>query len=306
MTAVQVTLAAGIAMGFGLALSRERWFWAVISAFLVFVNTRSRGDTAVRATQRALGTLFGIFVGLGIGLLIGDWKIPTALLALSSLFFAFYSLPVSYARMTFFISAALALVYALMGVLTVELAWLRVEETVIGTLAGMLVSATVFPTRSRVPLEAAVAGYYAALRALLEALGGRAAPAATMRRLAQDLDQAYGGLVDAARPIGTPWQVVTRPGKVRQTLSLFLATTYWARLAARQGPLNDGAPDAMTTDKLLARLDDLQARKAECFYIDRDRSASAPLRGVSSFPRAPDDTLSALDATMARLYPEDR
>ena len=42
--AIQITLASGIAMVFGLMLSRERWFWAVLAAFLVFTNTRSQAE----------------------------------------------------------------------------------------------------------------------------------------------------------------------------------------------------------------------------------------------------------------------
>ncbi|MFY0573913.1 hypothetical protein ACN28S_05675 [Cystobacter fuscus] len=41
--AIQVTVASVIAMAVGYAVSAERWYWAVITAFVIFTRTRSRG-----------------------------------------------------------------------------------------------------------------------------------------------------------------------------------------------------------------------------------------------------------------------
>ena len=62
--AVQVVLACALAMAGGLWVSEQRWFWAVLTAFLVFVNTQSRGDAILRGVDRALGTAAGILVGM--------------------------------------------------------------------------------------------------------------------------------------------------------------------------------------------------------------------------------------------------
>jgi uncharacterized membrane protein YccC len=69
--AIQVALASGIAMAGGLMLSKTRWFWAILTAFLVFTNTQSRGDAAIRALQRALGTVAGIVVGIALATVLG-------------------------------------------------------------------------------------------------------------------------------------------------------------------------------------------------------------------------------------------
>src|SRR4051794_8196187 len=41
--ATRVTFAAGLAMAGGIALSPQRWFWAVMTVYVVFLNARSRG-----------------------------------------------------------------------------------------------------------------------------------------------------------------------------------------------------------------------------------------------------------------------
>ncbi|MGR6469162.1 FUSC family protein [Rhizobium sp. PAMB 3182] len=304
-TAIQITLAAAIAMAAGLALSRERWFWAVLSAFLVFINTQSRGDTAMKAVQRAVGTPVGIVAGLVLAYAFGAHPLIIALLALASIFLAFYNLPVSYGRMTFFISIVIALAYALMGVLTLDLMWLRVEETLIGSIAGILVSATVFPTRTRATLNQAEARWYAALKSLLEATrseerGGE------LIDLSHRLDEAYGNLVTAARPLGAPWQLVVRPGHVRQTLGLHRAATYWARLFARNvsvGHVEKGAPLLALIDDLLQEIEGLAERKADCFYLERLRTA-ARLDAANFDRRKISDSLGMLEATLTRFYPD--
>ncbi|CAN7439302.1 FUSC family protein [Ensifer sp. ENS07] len=231
--AIQITLASGIAMVFGLMLSRERWFWAVLAAFLVFTNTRSRGDTAVKALQRSAGTLFGIVVGIIVGTLVaGNIYLVLPLSALC-VFLAFYFLAVSYATMTFFISVVLSLVYSLMGVLSPHLLQLRLEETMIGSIAGAAVAFVVFPTRTRTTLDAAVATWCDELKGLLQAARDGASGLVLITR-SQALDRAYRDLAAAAKPLGLPWQLVTRPGHVRQALAIFMACTYWARVFARR------------------------------------------------------------------------
>ena len=305
LTAVQITLASALAMSAGLALSRDRWFWAVLSAFLVFTNTRSRGDTMVKGTERALGTLLGIITGLLLALAIGDRPVIAGGLAGIALFLAFFNLPVSYARMTFFVSIVIALAYSLLGVLTFDLMVLRVEETVIGAVAGVLVSATVFPAHTRGPLETAVEAWYSALEDLLGALRLKQVDPGALQRLSRTLDESYSALVDAARPLGTSWQVITRPGRVRQTLALFLAATYWARLSARKRAETETTDSKGEEDMIMSLMDllaQLKSKKAACFYVARDSIRRPP----SSMPmpqRPMTDSLDTLGATLDRLYP---
>jgi uncharacterized membrane protein YccC len=267
-SAIQITLAAGIAMVFGLMLSRERWFWAVLAAFLVFTNTRSRGDTALKALQRSAGTLFGIVVGIVAGTLVGGNIYLVLPLSALCVFLAFYFLAVSYATMTFFISVVLSLLYSLMGVLTPQLLQLRLEETLIGSIAGAAVAFFVFPTRTRTTLDATVATWCNELIGLMQAARDGASGLVLLAR-SQALDRAYRDLAAAAKPLGLPWQLVTRPGHVRQTLAIFLACTYWARVFARRvgaEAVEEGSDFTMELDASIARTRTVRDKASAYFY----------------------------------------
>ncbi|MGO6906477.1 FUSC family protein, partial [Rhizobium ruizarguesonis] len=231
-SALQITLASALAMGFGLLLSRERWFWAVLAAFLVFTNTNSRGDTAMKALSRSLGTVFGIAIGLLLATLISGQLAIAIPVAAVCIFLAFYFLQVSYATMTFFISIVLCLVYGMTGVLTLDLLQLRIGETVIGAVAGTAVAFLVFPARTRGALDAALARWFQALEDLLNAIG-EGKSGFELIALSQKIDACYRDVTVAAKPLGSSWSVVTRPGQIRQTLAIFLSCTYWARILAK-------------------------------------------------------------------------
>ncbi|MGH6805269.1 MAG: FUSC family protein, partial [Ensifer adhaerens] len=187
----------------------------------------------MKALQRSAGTLFGIVVGIVAGTLVaGNIYLVLPLSALC-VFLAFYFLAVSYATMTFFVSVVLSLLYSLMGVLSPELLQLRLEETLIGSIAGAGVAFVVFPTRTRTSLDLAIKTWCGELAGLLQAAKDGASGMALIVR-SQALDRAYRDLAAAAKSLGVSWQLVTRPGHIRQTLAIFLGCTYWARVFARR------------------------------------------------------------------------
>lgn len=303
-TAIQITLAAGIAMFFGLMLSRDRWFWAVLAAFLVFTNTRSRGDTAIKALQRSAGTLFGIVVGIVAGTLVaGNIYLVLPLSALC-VFLAFYFLAVSYATMTFFVSVVLSLLYSLMGVLTPHLLQLRLEETLIGSIAGAGVAFVVFPTRTRTSLDSAMKVWCSELTGLLQAARDGATGMALIVR-SQALDRAYRDLAAAAKPLGVSWQLVTRPGHVRQTLAIFMGCTYWARVFARR--VADEADAVGSTfhsdiDDNLALVRSIEEKGAGYFY-DISRVAGPADRHLPISKNDAELGLEMIGISLDRLHP---
>ena len=275
--AVQITIASGIAMIFGLLLSRDRWFWAVLTAFLVFNNTQSRGDAALRAIQRSVGTLVGVAIGLAVATLLSGHPATTVVLAAVCVFLAFYFLQVSYALLSFFVTIVLCLVYGLIGQLTFEVLLLRLEETVIGSVAGMFVAFVIFPSSTRSTVELALARWYDALGQLLEAVNAGESRYRLIG-LSNRLDEAYRDLTVAARPLGSPWSLVTRPGPIRQTLALFLASSYWARILARDFSNAENRDDPeirRAVDDARRALEKAAARGAQCFSIKTSRHAAA-------------------------------
>src|SRR5262249_26552139 len=80
--ALQVGIAASLAIVVGELVSPTRWYWAVLTAFIVFVNTTSRGDVLSRGWQRLVGTIGGVLAGMGLAVLVSGQE----LLALLVLF----------------------------------------------------------------------------------------------------------------------------------------------------------------------------------------------------------------------------
>ncbi|MBX3039588.1 MAG: FUSC family protein [Bdellovibrionaceae bacterium] len=155
--AIQATLATGVAWMFGTALSPERWYWASITAFVVFAGA-SRGDTITRAVFRIVGTFLGLVVGAGIAFgLKGHHGIEWA----SIIFFVFLGLLGARLAFGFFSAFAftlmLAVLYDLMGLLTDQILLLRLEETAVGAFVGAIVSIVVLPTSTRSTARASIA-----------------------------------------------------------------------------------------------------------------------------------------------------
>jgi hypothetical protein len=300
--ALQITLASAIAMTLGLMLSRERWFWAVLASFLVFTNTNSRGDTAMKALQRSLGTLFGIAMGLFLATALTGHMAVALVITTIAIFLAFYFLQTSYATMTFFVSIALCLVYGMTGSLTVDLLLLRVEETMLGAAAGTFIAFVVFPARTRSALNTALATWFSALEELLSAAAAGETTNALIA-LSQKLDAAYRDIAAAARPLGSTWSVVTRPGHIRQTLAIFLAATYWARILAKDFDRSACDNDGMKLiDAERERATLLAKRQSDCFFVDQ-KASSAPERHLPLSHAGARLGVEMIGSTLDRLYP---
>lgn len=301
-SALQITLAAAIAMTLGLALSRERWFWAVLASFLVFSNTNSRGDTAIKALQRSIGTLFGIAFGLVLASLLSHQMGIAIAASIVCVFLAFYFLQISYATMTFFISIVLCLVYGMMGVLTFDLLKLRLEETVIGAVAGTLVAFLVLPARTRGALDTAVAKWFEALKELLSAVSDKKSQPELIV-ISQKVDACYRDITLAARPLGSTWSIVTRPGQIRQTLAIFLSVTYWSRILARNhmaDAVDDDLKRRIAAD--ISMLDTVAPRGSECFLITRKQMRPTG-RHLPLWREGVRLAVEMIGSTLERLYP---
>ncbi|PND22004.1 hypothetical protein CN934_08215 [Ensifer sp. MMN_5] len=264
--------------------------------------TRSRGDTAVKALQRSAGTLAGIVVGLAAASAIGGTVYIVLPLGAACIFLAFYFLPVSYASMTFFVSVVLSLAYSLLGVLTPQLLELRLEETLVGSVAGAAVAFVVFPTKTRTTLDGAIRNWCDKLAELLEE-ARRGTSGLDLVTRSQALDRAYRDLAAAAKPLGVSWQLVTRPGHVRQTLAVFMGCTYWARIFARKMSQAAESPDDFAAQiaenlKLASKV-----RETGADYFYRSRSVAAPVE--RHLPVSRDDAglgLEMVAVSLERLH----
>ncbi|KAK1183726.1 FUSC family protein [Streptomyces sp. NBS 14/10] len=152
--AVQAVAACGFALAVGQVVSGERWYWAVGTAWWIFVNTASRGETLVRGFRRILGTVCGIAAGLLIAVPLHGAPAPTAALVAACVFGIFYAAPLSYSWMMFFVTLMAGLLYGLLGVLHPGLLALRLEQTVVGALGVALAVTAVLPVTTHAATDA--------------------------------------------------------------------------------------------------------------------------------------------------------
>ncbi|MFF0138197.1 FUSC family protein [Streptomyces sp. NPDC005227] len=143
--AFQATAACAFALVAGQLLSHDRWYWAVGTAWWIFVNTASRGETLVRGFRRVVGTVAGIVAGLLVAVPLHGAPAPTAALVAVCVFGIFYTAAPSYSWMMFFVTVMAGLLYGLLGVLHPGLLGLRFTETAVGALGAALAVAFVLP-----------------------------------------------------------------------------------------------------------------------------------------------------------------
>ena len=134
--AIQVAVAAALAIVVGETVSPSHWYWAVIAAFVIFAGTNSWAETLDKGWQRLLGTVLGVPSGVLVATLVSGNTIASLVMIFVCLFCAFYFMKVTYSLMTFWISTMLALMYGLLGEFTYGLLLLRIEETAVGAVIG--------------------------------------------------------------------------------------------------------------------------------------------------------------------------
>ncbi|HEU5139762.1 MAG TPA: FUSC family protein [Bacillales bacterium] len=148
--AIQAVIAASVCVVLGYILSPAHQYWTVLSAFVVLLGTGSVGRTLVKALQRVAGTLFGAIAGFGLAVYVSGPAYEETILVFLCVFMAFYFLSVSYALMVFWITMLLSLMYdLLLGGISEQLLQARVVDTLVGAAVGWIVSAFVFPKRTR-------------------------------------------------------------------------------------------------------------------------------------------------------------
>ena len=226
--AVQATVAVALSVVAGRAISGERWYWAVLAAFVVYIRATTVGETFSRAWQRILGTLLGVAIGLGVAVVVGHHPWTAAAVGLVAIFLAYYLMRISYSGMIACFTIALALLYEEMGRAPMGLMGLRLLETLAGATIGVVVSAVVFPARSVQRVRTLAAGV---VRAAGEALDRATTPGviaeedAVLHEEIRDVDRALAELRNALRPFWGPNvpvepRNVTRQGRISAALAM--------------------------------------------------------------------------------------
>ncbi|MFI7005181.1 FUSC family protein [Streptomyces sp. NPDC050145] len=238
--AFQVAVGSSLAIVGGEFLSTQRWYWAVLTCWVVFLNTASTGEIVVKGYRRLLGTVLGVVAGVGLAGVVGNHTWIAFGLVLLCVFAMFFTAPLSYALMSFFVTAMLGLLYTLLNTYSVDVLVLRIEETALGAACGIIAAMLVLPVRTDSRTDEQLATVLERLgdvvAGAVEQLSG--GPAADLLDKARDLDTALDDLRASTQPLTHP---ITPLRERRQTarylVALLETSAYHARSLAATAEL---------------------------------------------------------------------
>jgi hypothetical protein len=204
--AIQIGIAAGAAIALGVLISPQRYYWAVLAAFITFMGAHNSGEQIRKALFRVAGTVIGIGVGSLLVSAVGHHTLWSIVLVLVSLFLGLYLLRVSYAFMALAITVSVSQLYQQLGEFTNSLLLVRLEETALGAAVAILVVMLVLPLRTRQVLRVAVREHLEAVERLVDhasarLMGREDGIDSTLRSDARAVDAAYQAVVATAQPI---------------------------------------------------------------------------------------------------------
>ncbi|MGX1546190.1 FUSC family protein [Streptomyces adustus] len=252
-TAVQVSVGSALAMVGGEFLSAQRWYWAVLTCWIVFINTASTGEILVKGSRRLVGTVLGVCAGIVLAGLVGHHTWTAFALVLLCLFAMFYTAPLSYTLMSFFVTAALGLLYTLLHTYSPSVLVLRVAETALGAACGVIAAAVVLPVRTARRTDELLVTVLERLgevtdEAVAQLSGGD--PADLLDR-ARELDQALSDLRAAVQPLTHPVTPLrNRRNTARYVLALLETCAYHARSLAATAELLPTHPSIAADPRL--------------------------------------------------------
>ncbi len=201
--AIQVTVAATVAIVVGDLVSGARLYWAVLATFLAFMATTNSGEQVRKALFRVSGTAIGIVVGDLLVHLTGGHIWSSLLIVLVALFFGIYLMRVNYTFMVIGITVTMSQLYAQLGEFSWHLLVLRLGETAIGVGAVVLTVSFIVPLRPQRVLATGILLWFQALSALVDSSLHRLVDGEQVasRPQARELDAAYAALEATAKPL---------------------------------------------------------------------------------------------------------
>lgn len=313
-SAIQAVVGGGLAVIGGELVSHQRWYWAVLTVFVVFIGTSTAGATFVKGVRRIGGTLIGIVGGMLLAALVAGSIPATLALIMVCVFGMVYMARVSQVVMAFFVTCMLGLLYSLLGTFSLEVLWIRVAETAVGAAAGVLAAVVIVPVRTRAVMLDDIAGVLDELEEFLEHTSGLLAGTENVDviELSRDLDRAVEKVRTTVEPLTHPinlssarrdygWHVLT-------TLETIAFRARHVAARAQPGQLTGADADRLSlfTGRLLANIDVVRRALAAPGgptpgTLVRDDGTPVSDRVVHAETRAVLSSLSHLDETLVAL-----
>jgi uncharacterized membrane protein YccC len=259
--ATQAATAAVLSMVGGNLLSPDRWFWAALTAYLLFINVQSRGETVFKGVQRIWGALAGLAAGLLISFAFAGYVALETAGILVCLFGVAYSFPVLPALTSFCLTVLFGLAYGLAGAQVGAVLALRLEETGVGVASALIAGFLVFPRATREHVHEVGRNLLAALAETVRA---------SARRLAGDVAASPLGAMRQAERIMRDLRTAIRPLQASRALTLaptstdlpaIIACGFWVRhlatLSEAAGSNDLVEARSARAFRLASKLDDL-------------------------------------------------
>jgi uncharacterized membrane protein YgaE (UPF0421/DUF939 family) len=258
--AIQVAVAASLAIVIGQSVSPSRWYWAVIAAFVIFAGTNTWHETLTKGWARLVGTALGVPTGMLVATVVSGNHTASLVLILVCVFCSLYFMKVAYSLMTFWITTMLALMYGLLGEFSYSVLLLRIEETAIGAVIGVTVAILVLPTHARTSMRKDARTFLTTLADVIETsvatLFGHevtASPTDKARQLGRDLQQ----FRTTAKPLVAGFGGISGRHSIRHGQRMLAACDRYGRTLARSSERFD-SPSPRLTDVITSAATHIQ------------------------------------------------
>lgn len=237
----QAVAAVGAASIAGRAISEQRWYWAVLAAYVMFVRGTTLSETLSRGWARVVGTLAGVVSGTMIGTAVGSHTAAALALAFASIFMGTYLMQVSYGVFVFTVTLMVTALYGLLGRFSDAILWLRLAETLAGCAAGAFAAAALFPSHARSLARDDAGALLSDLAGFLDAVVGGAGPETRHDRM-RALEGSLRALEEEASPLTHGLLRLANEPLRRLLQRLGAAVAFARQLAAIPPEENAGQP----------------------------------------------------------------
>jgi Fusaric acid resistance protein-like len=318
--AIQIGIAAGASIVLGDLISPQRFYWAVIAAFITFMGAHNSGEQIRKALLRVGGTVVGILLGSLLVNAVGHHTLWSIALVLVTLFLGLYLLRISYALFAIAVTVTVSQLYQQLGEFTNSLLVVRLEETALGAAVAIIVVMVVLPLHTRRVLRVAVRQHVEAVGRLVDhasarLLDGEVGIESTLRSDGRAVDAAYHSVIATAQPLRRALWGNADENTMR-ALRLTTASRNYSRslvVDADTSGLPDCAPypDIAHASAVLHQSMEVVARavtgvrdgtyaRSSALFDRAERSLEVCVHPYTSFEFALHD-LTLLDGTMAHL-----
>ena len=120
-------------------------------------------NVLTRAVDRVVGTVLGVAIGALVVVVVNHHVIPELILGVLCIFLASYFGSLQYTYLVVFITVMIAALFDLLGVFDLRLLLIRIDETVAGSLIGVVCAYFILSINSRPMLVDSIAKYFDAL-----------------------------------------------------------------------------------------------------------------------------------------------